>query len=118
LFLIAVGIATTLTMHHMHQLGWNFAVTCITGMAAAMLSQMLMAFCAAPLLGSIETMTPSMVVGMVSPMFICARHMVGVESSVAAAMILGTMSGAGMFVFVTIYAAMFRRFLRRLHATR
>lgn len=111
LFLIAVGMVTTLVMHGMHQLAWNFAVTCLVGMAAAMLVQMLMAFCAAPLLGSIEAMTPSMVVGMVSPMSVCTLHMFGCESNCTLALVLGAAFGTAMFLLVIIYGATVKRSL-------
>lgn len=108
LFLVTVGMVATLVMHGMHQLGWNFAVTSLVGMAAAMLVQMIMAFCAAPLLGSIETMTPSMVVGMISPMSVCTLHMFGCESNCILALVLGAAVGAVMFVLVAVYGARVR----------
>ncbi|MBA5868171.1 MAG: hypothetical protein GDA67_15870 [Nitrospira sp. CR1.3] len=115
LFLVAVGMVTTLVMHGMHQLGWNFAATCIVGMAAAMLVQMLMAFCAAPLLGSIETMIPSMVVGMVSPMSVCTLHMFGNNPDCMVALVVGGVFGAAMFVFVELYVAVVKRSFRRTY---
>ncbi|QDV89871.1 hypothetical protein RAS2_09460 [Phycisphaerae bacterium RAS2] len=115
-FLVAVGMIATLVMHGMHQLDWNFAVTCLVGMAAAMLVQMLMAFCAAPLLGSIETMTPSMVVGMVSPMSVCTLHMLGCESNCTVVLVLGAGFGMAMFILVTIYGAMVKRSLSQSYS--
>lgn len=118
LFLVAVGVVTTLVMHGMHQLGWNFAVTSLVGMAAAMLIQMLMAFCAAPLLGSIETMTPSMIVGMASPMSVCTLHMFGCELNCTLALVLGAAFGAVMFILLIIYGAMVKRFLSQSYAVK
>lgn len=115
LFLVAVGMIATLVMHAMHQLGWNFAVTCLVGMVAAMLVQMLMAFCAAPLLGSIETMTPSMIVAMVSPMSVCTLHMFGNNPDCMVALVAGALFGAAMFVFVEIYGAVVKRSLRQAY---
>ncbi|MCK6485888.1 MAG: hypothetical protein L6R00_17310 [Phycisphaerae bacterium] len=115
LFLLGVGAVTTLVMHGMHQLGWNFALTCVLGMAVAMLVQMLMAFCAAPLLGSIETMTPSMVVGMVSPMSVCATHMFGRELDHMTATSAGAVFGLAMFAFLQIYGARVKRSFYRLY---
>jgi|CXWL01.1.fsa_nt_gi hypothetical protein len=112
LFLVAVGMVATVVMHAMHQLGWNFAVTSVVGMAAAMLVQMLMAFCIAPLLGSIESMTPSMVVGMISPMSVCTLHMFGHEPDGMVALIFGAIFGTAMFAFVEAYGAMTKRSLR------
>lgn len=114
LFLVGVGAVATLTMHGMHQLGWNFAVTCVVGMAAAMAVQMLMAFCAAPLLGSIETMVPSMVVGMISPMSVCALHLFGREPDCIVAMFGGAAFGLAMFLFVEIYGVGVKRSLHRM----
>lgn len=104
LFLVAVGMVTTLVMHGMHQLGWNFAVTCLVGMAAAMVVQMVMAFCISPILGSIESMTPSMFLGMVSPMAVCGLHLLGREPDCMAGLAIGATSGAAMFVFVQWYS--------------
>lgn len=108
-FLTAVGSVTTVTMHAMHQTGWPFAVAMLTGMAAAMVVQMLLAVCVSPLLGSIETMTPSMVVGMVSPMLVCTLHLFECESTCGLAMILGAAFGIGMFAFIEIYGIRCRR---------
>jgi len=117
LFLVAVGMVATLVMHGLHQLGWNFAVTCLVGMVASMLVQMLMAFCAAPLLGSIETMIPSMVVGMVSPMSVCTLHLFGREPDCMVALGGGALFGAAMFVFVEVFGAIVRRSLRQQYPT-
>ncbi|MBI5764775.1 MAG: hypothetical protein HZA51_14760 [Planctomycetes bacterium] len=115
MFLVAVGMVASVVMHGMHQLGWNFAVTCVVGMAAAMLVQMLMAFCIAPLLGSIESMIPSMVVGMISPMSVCTLHMVGREPDCMVALVFGAIFGAAMFAFVKVYGVMVKRSLRRAY---
>ena len=115
LFLVAVGMVTTVVMHGMHRLGWNFAVTCMVGMVAAMLVQMLMAFCVAPLLGSIESMIPSMVVGMISPMSVCTLHVFGHEPDCMAALVFGAFFGAAMFAFVEVYGAIVKRSLRRAY---
>jgi len=112
LFLVAVGVVATLVMHGSHQLGWNFAITCLAGMAAAMLVQMVMAFCVAPILGSIESMVPSMFVGMVSPMAVCALHLLGHEPDCMLALAVGAMSGAAMFVFVQWHSIQCRSRMR------
>lgn len=114
-FLISVGMVATLVMHGMHQLGWNYALTCLAGMAAAMLVQMLMAFCVAPLLGSIESMTPSMAVGMVAPMSVCTLHLFGREPDCMAALVFGAIFGIVIFAFVVFYGATVRRSLRRAY---
>jgi len=112
-FLILVGVAATLTMHLIHQLGWAFIPMCVTGMIAAMLVQTLMAFAAAPLLGSIESMVPSMIVGMVSPMTICVLHLFGCESTWALAAAIGSAFAVVTFTFIQLYARSFRDSLAR-----
>lgn len=114
-FLIVVGMLATVTMHFVHQTGWNMAISSLVGMVAAMTIQMVLAFCASPILGSIETMTPSMILGMISPMSICALHMIGCGSSVTLALALGAAFGIGMFVFVDLYGAKVRRLLMETH---
>lgn len=108
-FLIVVGIASTLTMHAIHELNWSFALACIVGMAAAMAVQMVLAFCVAPVLGSIEGMTPSMVVGMISPMSVCTLHLFGHEPTHGVTLVVGAVFGAGMFAFVEYYGARVKR---------
>jgi len=115
LFLVAVGMVTTVVMHGMHQFGWNFTLTCVVGMAAAMLVQMLMAFCIAPLLGSIESMIPSMVVGMISPMSVCTLHMFGREPDCMVAVVFGGIFGGAMFAFIELYGARVRRSLHQAY---
>lgn len=115
LFLIVVGMLATLAMHLVHQAGWTMVISCLVGMVAAMTVQMVLAFCASPILGSIETMTPSMILGMISPMSICALHMIGCGSSVTLALALGAAFGIGMFVFVDLYSAKVRRLLMETH---
>ena len=117
LFLVAVGMVATVVMHGLHELDWNFALTCLVGMVASMLVQMLMAFCASPLLGSIETMTPSMVVGMVSPMSVCTLHLFGREPDCMVALAGGALFGAAMFVFVEVFGVLVRRSLRQKYTT-
>lgn len=115
LFLIAVGMITTLVMQIVHRLGWNLAPTCIVGMAAAMLVQMLMAVCATPLLGPIESVTPSMVVGMLSPMVVCLMHMVGHETSPTTAIAAGAVFGAIMSGYIVILGIRTRQQLRQAY---
>lgn len=112
-FLIAVGVVSTLVMQGIHHLAWNFAVTIVVGMAAAMVAQMLMAFCVAPLLGSIETMTPSMPIGMAGPMAVCALHVIGHETDLWTAVVVGAIFGGAMFAFVQIYAVQVKWKLNR-----
>jgi hypothetical protein len=112
-FLVLAGIAATLTMHLIHQLEWHFIPTCVIGMIAAMLVQMLMAFAVAPLLGSIESMVPSMIVAMVSPMTICVLHLFGCESTWVLAAAIGSVFAVITFTFIQFYARSCRDVLAR-----
>lgn len=101
--LVWVGIAATVAMHMVHALGWPFVPTCLLGMVAAMAVQTLLAVMAAPILGSIESMVPSMIVAMASPMTVCALHLVGQEPTRFMAIVIGSGVAVGMFVFVQFY---------------
>ena len=113
LFLLLVSVVATTLMHLVHELGWNLAFTLICGMAVAMLVQMLLAFGAAPILGSIESMVPSMVVAMISPMAVCTLDLLGFQlhwwESVEVAMAIGLI----MFLLIGAHGFLCRRWLRR-----
>ncbi len=102
-FLVCVGIAATFVAHMVHGIGWPFVPTCLLGMVAAMVVQTLLAVMAAPILGSIESMAPSMIVAMASPMAVCALHLVGQEPTRLMAIVIGSVVAMGMFVFVQFY---------------
>lgn len=112
-FLVLAGIAATLTMHFIHQFEWPLILMSVIGMIAAMLVQTLMAFAAAPLLGSIESMVPSMIVAMVSPMTICVLHFWGCESNWPIATAIGSAFALGTFSFIQSYAQSCRNALGR-----
>ena len=112
-FLILAGVAAMLAMHLVHQLGWAFIPMCITGMIAAMLVQTLMAFAVAPLLGSIESMVPSMIVAMVSPMTLCVLHLFGCESTWKLAAAIGCGFAIVVFTLIQLYARSCRTALAR-----
>lgn len=103
-FLVLVSIAATLVMHMIHMFEWSFVPMSLTGMIAAMLVQTVMAFAAAPLLGSIETMVPSMIVAMLSPMSICLLHLFGCESTWMMAVVTGSGFAIGTFALIRLYA--------------
>lgn len=113
IFFMAIGIATTLVTHGTHQLGWSVWIACPVGMVVAMALQMLMAVCVSPLLGSIEAMTPSMVLGMLAPMPVCVLHIMGRESTHSAAVVWGIAAGMLMFAFVLWYSTICNRRLHR-----
>lgn len=100
-------------MQWLHQLAWNFLVLSLLGMAAAMGIQMLMAFGLSPLLGSIETMAPSMVVAMIVPMLVDVAELSGWMFGGFDAAAVGAASGFLFFVYLGWYGAIFRRRLAR-----
>lgn len=112
LFLIAVGWTSNSVMHLVHALEWNFATTVVLGMATAMGVQMLLAVLAAPVLGSIETMVPSMIVGMLSPMQLCAFELIGSHPTRTVGGLAGAAFGLATFATLRIWGR------RRSHALR
>lgn len=100
-------------MHLVHRLGWNFAVTLLVGMVVAMAVQTLLALFVTPILGSIESMVPSMVVAMTTLMAVCTLDGIGCGLSGAGCFQLGAALGAGMFLFIQVYGFLCRRSLRR-----
>ncbi len=103
-FLVLAGIAATMAMHMIHMLEWPFVPTSLIGMLAAMLVQTVMAIAAAPLLGSIESMVPSMVVAMTGPMVICVFHLFRCESTWMMAAVTGSGFAIGTFALIRLYA--------------
>ena len=113
LFLMLVGAASNSAMHLVHMLEWSFATTIIVGMVAAMAVQMTLAFLAAPLLGSIETMVPSMIVGMLSPMQLCAVELIGSHPTRTAGSLAGAAFGLATFAILRIWGRRYSHALRR-----
>ncbi len=105
-------------MQWIHRSDWNFLLVSILGMAAAMGIQMLMAFGISPLLGSIETMAPSMVVAMIVPMMIDVGELCGWMIGRSEATLFGAASGMIYFGYIEWYGAAFRRRLARARASR
>ncbi len=103
-FLVLASVGATLAMHMIHMLEWPFVPTSLIGMVAAMLVQTVMAFAAAPLLGSIETMVPSMIVSMLSPMSICLLHLFGCESNWIIVVVAGSGFAIATFAVIQMYA--------------
>ncbi|GMU35270.1 MAG: hypothetical protein AMXMBFR20_31420 [Planctomycetia bacterium] len=107
-FLIAVGAESGIVMQWVHQLGWNFLALSVLGMAAAMAIQMLLSFGLSPLLGSIETMAPSMVVAMIGPMLIDAGDLMGLMMRRHEAAFVGGAFGLLFFSYLEWYGARIR----------
>ncbi|HWB84410.1 MAG TPA: hypothetical protein VG675_09745 [Bryobacteraceae bacterium] len=102
-FLMLTGSATNAAMMAIHAVQWNCLATVSVGMVAAMAVQMIAATLAAPILGSIETMVPSMLVGMSSPMLICFADALGIRTTYASAVSLGAIFGAFVFVVLSCW---------------
>lgn len=113
-FLAAVGAESGAVMQWLHQLEWNFFAVSIVGMAAAMGVQMLLAFGSSPILGSIETMAPSMVVAMVVPMLVDVAEIMGWMLTRYEAAFLGAALGVLFFTYLEWYGTAFRRRLARV----
>jgi len=109
IFLALVGAATMLAMHTAHMIEWWFAIEVAIGMVLAMLVQVMLAWLAAPLLGSIETMAPSMLLAMIAPMVLCILHGGGCTLSWMEAVALGAAAGVLASLLLFVYAASCRR---------
>lgn len=109
LFLALTGAATMAAMHLAHMIEWGFVLEMAIGMVGAMLVQVILAWLAAPLLGSIETMAPSMLLAMMAPMSLCLLHGTGCVPTWAGALGLGTAAGMLAFALLTVYGISCRR---------
>lgn len=112
-FLTAVGAESGVVMQWVHQLEWNFLAISVLGMAAAMAVQMLLSFGLSPLLGSIETMAPSMVVAMVIPMLMDVGELMGWMMQRRESALVGGALGLMFFLYLEWYGAGVRRRLAR-----
>lgn len=117
LFLILISTIAAGIMQLLDEWDWPFVAMSLVGMAAAMLVQMLLAVAVSPLLGSIESMTPSMVIAMITPMTMDAMHLLGADMTWGESLAFGAAMGAGMFVFVEWYGRSCRRLLSRAAPT-
>lgn len=111
LFLILVGGAANVAMVFVHSLDWGCVTTWLTGMVAAMIAQITLATIATPILGSIETMVPSMVVGMVVPMQVCLFEAFGGRFTYRDAAAFGAASGLLVFTILSLWARRHRPML-------
>lgn len=118
LFLVTVGILAVTTMRLIDALAWHPVPTWVVGMGLAMLVQTLLAFAVAPILGSIESMVPSMPVAMICPMALELLEMFGLDLEWSGAAGFGAAFGLGMFLFVEAYGFACRKSLRRASCIR
>jgi hypothetical protein len=109
LFLALVGAATMAAMHLAHMIEWGFVVAMAIGMAGAMLVQLALATLAAPLLGSIEAMAPSMLLAMLAPTSVCLLHGTGCALPWGATLWLGAVAGMLGHLLLAIYGISCRR---------
>lgn len=117
LFLSLAGAATMAAMHLAHMIGWGFVLEMTIGMTGAMLVQVILAWLTAPLLGSIETMAPSMLIAMIAPMSLCLLHGTGCVPTWAGALGLGAAAGVLTFLLLTVYGNSCRRWAHTVGAT-
>jgi hypothetical protein len=118
LFLVFTGMTTTLAMHLVHSLDWHLAFVLPVGMITAMFVQILLAKAVAPVLGSIESLVPSMLVAMFVPILVCLLSFVGIRASGwAAPLSLGALGGTGVFLLIKLYEYRSEEFLRRAFPT-
>ena len=76
-----------------------------------MIIQTLLAFGVAPILGSIESIVPSMVVAMIIPVLVCLLALVGINVSPSGAFALGAAGGISIFILIKAYACRCRKSL-------
>jgi hypothetical protein len=103
-FLLLVGSATTVVMRLVHGAVSNMVLAWLAGMALAMVAQIALAICVAPVLGSLESMVPSMVVAMAAPMSVCLLDWTGYLPSTGVAAGLGAGAGLAVFFWVRLEA--------------
>lgn len=75
--LVVVALIGTWVMHRSHASGLGLLMATLLGMAGAMLAQVGLASLVAPLLGSIESMVPSAVIGVAAPSLVCLLVLLG-----------------------------------------
>ena len=110
-FMVGVTATAAWAMNIGHQPPWGMAAGVVFGMSLAMLAQTALALAAAPVLGSIETMVPTMVAAMVGSTAVCLYHLIGWEPTAATALQLGAGFGIVVFCLVKAYGWSFRRSL-------
>lgn len=113
LFLALVGAAANAAMYIVHGFRWNLVLTISVGMVLAMAVQTIMALGAAPVLGSIESMVPSMVLAMSGPMLLCILERLGLQLKMGSAAGFGVASGIAAFLGFQLSGWYYRRILRR-----
>lgn len=119
LFLILVGVAASLMMYLVHSLMmhlvysrvWHLVLSLVVGMSLAMITQTLLSLGVAPILGSIESIVPSMVAAMIIPMVICLLALVGINVSRSGALALGAAGGISIYILIKAYACRCRKSL-------
>ena len=116
IFLMTVGVLAAAAMLFADTFECNGVLRSFAGMALAMLVQTLLALIVAPLLGSIETMTPSMVVAMGTPMILEAWGMLGLELAERTALPLGAALGLFAFLLLELYGVRCRTYFQRTYS--
>ena len=108
-FLVFATAAAAWAMSLGHRPEADLLTGAVLGMLLAMAVQTVLALAVAPILGSIESMVPSMVAGMAGSMGVCGLHAAGHEPSPAAVLLTGAAVGAAFFLAFETYGWRCRR---------
>lgn len=100
-------------MHLVHQTGVGLLAATLLGMTAAMLVQIVLATAVAPLLGSIESMVPSAVVGMTVPGLVCLLTFVGMPWHRSTLYTAAALVALAFSLWTKVYAWQCRRRFRQ-----
>ena len=114
--LVIVAVAGTWVMHRVHETGVGFLAAVLLGMSAAMIVQIVLAVVASPLLGSIESMVPSAVVGMTVPGLVCAAALVGAGWHRSTLLATAALFALAFSAWLKLYAWRCRRRFARMSA--
>lgn len=116
--LVAVATSGTWVMHLAHETGIGFLLAALLGMSVAMLVQVMLAVIVSPLLGSIESMVPSAVVGMTVPALVCVVALLGVGWHRPTLLAAAALLAVAFSLWLKLYARRCRRRFARLSSGR
>lgn len=116
--LLAVAVAGTWVMHRVHETGSGFLAAVLLGMSAATIVQIVLAVTVSPLLGSIESMVPSALVGMTIPALVCAAVLLGAGWHRSTLLATAALFALAFSAWLKVYAWRCRRRFAALSASR
>ena len=114
--LVTVAVAGTWVMHRVHETGVGFLAAVLLGTSAATIVQIVLAIAVAPLLGSIESMVPSALVGMTTPALVCAAALLGAGWHRPTLLAVAALVALAFSAWLKVYAWRCRRRFARLSA--